>query len=193
MTDSKISDDKIDLRFAYRFHNTMQKNGLMLAYEGEVTQQLTKAFSSLAESNLEKEEEAASVRRKVFHIMVECLQNVAKHSDDLEGQSSNPGSGIFLVGRMEDYYAITTGNIINNDRIEEVESLILQVNEMERDEVKEFYKKVLKESRLSDKKGAGLGFIDMVKKTGSKIHYHFEPINDKTSYFLYKVKIFRTS
>ena len=182
-----------DLRFAYDFHKTMESNGLMLAYEGEVTQQLTKAFGALAEMNLEKEEEAATVRKRVFHIMVECLQNVAKHSDDKMGEAVKPGAGIFLVGRFNDHYAITTGNIIANERIDFVRDLIEKVNGMDKGEVKAFYKEMLRSSKLSEKSGAGLGFIDMIKKTGEPIEYHFEPVNDNTSYFLYKVKIVRTA
>lgn len=181
------------LKFAYEFHETMKANQLILAYEGEVTQQLTKAFSSLAESNLEKEEENYGVRKKVFHIMVECLQNVAKHTDDiLSGGPSNPGQGIFLVGKGEDVYHVTTGNVIANDKIDEVRGMIEKVNGMTPEEVKSYFKQTLREAKLSDKSGAGLGFIDMVKKTGSKIEYHFEPLNDMTSFFLYQINIKRS-
>lgn len=180
------------LKFAYKFHETMAENGLMLAYEGEVTQQLTKAFSTLAEMNLEKEEVAGSVRRKVFHIMVECLQNVAKHSDHPDtGENIKPGMGIFLVGKSENAYTITTGNVIANDKVEFVSELITKVNAMDRDEIKAYYKNMLRESKLSEKAGAGLGIIDMVKKTGNKIHYAFLPVNGKTSFFIYKVDITR--
>lgn len=180
------------LKFAYNFHEMMDSNNLLLAYEGEMSQQLTKAFSSLAEMNMEKEEESGSVRRKVFHIMVECLQNVAKHTDDPEsGESVLPGNGIILVGRHEGKYTVTTGNVIAQDKVEFVRDLIEKINLMEKDEIKEFYKRTLRSTSLSDKAGAGLGFIDMVKKTGNKIHYTLIPINDKTSFFLYKVEVSR--
>ena len=181
------------LKFAYEFHKTMDSNGLMLAYEGEVTQQLTKAFSSLTETNLEKESESYGVRQKVFHIMVECLQNIAKHSDEVTGEAGkgNLGNGIFLVSKDDTHYSITTGNPITNDKIDNVRDLIDQVNSLDRDDLRTFYKKMLKETKLSEKSGAGLGFIDMAKKTGSKITYHFEPISDESSYFLYKIKILR--
>lgn len=180
------------LKFAYEFHQTMQEGGLLLAYEGEITQQLTKAFSTLAEMNLEKEAEAGTVRRKVFHIMVECLQNVAKHSDDPNsGLSIRPGSGIVLVAKQEEQYVVTTGNVVANERIGFIQDLIEKINAMNKDEIKAYYKTTLRETALSDKAGAGLGFIDMVKKTGNKIYYVFLPINDVTSFFLYKVQVTR--
>jgi hypothetical protein len=180
------------LKFAYNFHEMMEENNLMLAYEGEMSQQLTKAFSSLAEMNLEKGEESGNVRRRVFHIMVECLQNVAKHTDDPDsGENVIPGSGIILVGKQEGQYTITTGNVIAQDKVAFVLELIEKINLMDKDEIKKFYKNTLRSGALSDKAGAGLGFIDMVKKTGNKINYTVIPINDKTSFFLYKVEVSR--
>ncbi len=190
MTENVIDEDFT--RFAHEFHNTMRQRDLMLAYDGEVTQQLTKAFASLAEQSLDKEEEDNMVKRKVFHVMVECLQNVCKHTDAPEtGTPLVPGNGIFLVGRAENHYTITTGNIVARDKREGLNDMLEQINELDKDGIKALYKKQLREARLSDKGGAGLGFIDIAKKTGQKIGFSFIDINDKTSFFLLKVKVVR--
>jgi len=44
-----------------------------------------------------------------------------------------------------------------------IEEVIIEINQMDADELKIFYKKKLRDSRLSEKGGAGLGFMDMVK------------------------------
>jgi len=69
--------------------------------------------------------------------------------------------------------------------------LLDKFNSLNPDEIKEEYKKMIKESRLSEKAGAGLGFIDIVKKTGNNIEYHFEEVNNRTSFFIQKSKINR--
>lgn len=190
-----MEENQIDqefTEFAYDFHQTMVAKKLMLAYEGEVNQQLTKAFAAMAEQSMEKEEEANSVRRKVFHVMIECLQNITKHTDDIDtGESLIPGNGIFLVGKSEDHYAITTGNTVARERSNEIKKMLDEINELDADGIKALYKQQLKDSRLSDKGGAGLGFIDIAKKTGQKIGYNFIDINDKTVFFLLKVKVNR--
>lgn len=192
MTENVIDDDFT--RFAHEFHNTMQSRDLMLAYDGEVTQQLTKAFASLAEQSLNKEEEDNSVKRKVFHVMVECLQNVCKHTDDITtGEQAIPGNGIFLVGRSDDFYTITTGNTVGADKIEGISNLLNEINELDHDGIKALYKKQLKEARLSEKGGAGLGFIDIAKKTGQKIGFNFIEVNDRSAFFLLKVKVMRNN
>ena len=181
-----------NLDFAYDFHHSMKRQQLILAYEGEMTQQLTKAFSSMAEESMQKEHEDERVKRKVFHVMVESLQNVTRHSHDPDtGEPVTPGSGIVLVGKQTEAYYVTTGNVIANDRIEALRDMLDHINSLDPDALKKHYKEKLRASRLSDKGGAGLGFIDMAKKTGSSIEYQFVPINDTSSFFVYRIQISR--
>src|SRR5665647_4026 len=70
-------DTKGFLEFVYLFYKEMKSHEITLVYEGEITHQITKAFTSLTESNMAKEEESNAVQRKVFHVMVECLQNIS--------------------------------------------------------------------------------------------------------------------
>lgn len=174
------------LEFVYDFYKTMKAHEITLVYEGEITHQITKAFTSLAESNMAKEEEKTAVQKKVFHVMVECLQNISKHAEDYDANNEYiyAGRGIFMVSKGEKEYHITTGNIIENTKIEELEKLLKTVNELDKDGLKELYKKQIVEGSLSEKGGAGLGFIDIKKKTGKELMYHFLPVNETTSFFL---------
>lgn len=178
--------------FVCKFHQTIRDQNIILVYEGEINQSITKAFSSMTEQNLEAEADSSVTQKRVYHVMVECLQNVSKHADsELTGEPIIPGRGIFIVSHNENDYTVTTGNVIANDKIEVIKSMLNKFNALGVDEIKEEYKKMIKESRLSEKAGAGLGFIDIVKKTGNKIEFHFEKINDKTSFFVQKSSINR--
>jgi len=178
-------DVKGFLEFVYEFYKSMKEHEITLVYEGEITHQITKAFTSLTESNMAKEEESNSVQKKVFHVMVECLQNISKHADDF-GMNDYlfSGRGIFMVAKGKDEYTVTTGNAIENEKMDDLKSLLEQVNQLDKEELTELYKKQIKEGRLSDKGGAGLGFIDIKRKTGKNLEYHFLPINDNASFFL---------
>jgi len=178
-------DVKGFLEFVYDFYQTMKTHEITLVYEGEITHQLTKAFTSLAESNMAKEEESGNVQRKVFHVMVECLQNISKHADDFAiNDFQYAGRGIFMVSKGETEYSVTTGNALDNSRVEELKTMLDRINSMEKEELDELYKKQIKEGRLSEKGGAGLGFIDIKRKTKHKLEYHFLPIDEKISFFL---------
>ncbi len=174
------------LEFVYDFYKSMKANEISLVYEGEITHQITKAFTSLAESNMAKEEEDGTVQKKVFHVMVECLQNISKHAEDHDSyqEYTYAGRGIFLVSKGENEYNITTGNILENEKIPELKKMLEKVNQLDKEGLKELYKKQIKEGRLSDKGGAGLGFIDIKRKTGRQLLYHFLPVSEDTSFFL---------
>ena len=180
------------LEFVYGFYQGMKSNDISLVYEGEVTHQITKAFTSLTESNMANQEEDSSVQKKVFHVMVECLQNVSKHADDFtDTAAKSVGRGIFMVSKGEEHYYVITGNVVDNNKIDGLRDILENINSMDRDALKALYKKQIKEGRLSNKGGAGLGFIDIARKTGEKFDFHFLPIDEETSFFVLTSKIVR--
>ena len=172
------------LKFVYDFFEKMRHNKVNLAYEGEITHQITKAFTSLTEANMAAEEDDNSVQKKVFHVMVECLQNISKHAENPANSFSKDGRGIFIVTRGDTEYSVTTGNIISNDKISGLRQMLERINSLDKDGLKKLYKQQIREGRLSDKDGAGLGFIDIARKTGEKLVFNFLPLDDNTSFFV---------
>jgi hypothetical protein len=64
-----------------------------------------------------------------------------------------------------------------------------EINAMTADEVKELYKSVLADGKLSEKGGGGLGMIDIARKSGEKLDYGFIPFGPNTSFFSLNVKV----
>lgn len=181
------------LEFVYGFYKTMKANEIRLVYEGKITHQITKAFISLAEAQMAEDQEAVRVQRIIFHVMVECLQNVSRYADEHEpGDNIYSGKGIFMISKNSDIYFITTGNAILNEKIPALKDMIDKVNELDSPMLKDFYMKQMREGRLSEKGGAGLGFIDIRRKTGSKLEYHFLPVSDRISFFMLTTSIPKT-
>ena len=136
------------MNFVVNFHKMMLDKKLTLAYEGEVTQEITKAFTSMTEKNLDKVEEDGKIKKKVYHVMVECLQNISKHADDDTQTASDSleeglaKTGIFLIGNDQNQYFITSGNGIANENIPALKSLIDNINSLNQDELKQLHKKI---------------------------------------------------
>ena len=70
--DQALKNNHSALEFVYEFYLKMKKSSISLAYEGEITHQITKAFTALAESSMQREQDYTTVQKKVFHVMVEC-------------------------------------------------------------------------------------------------------------------------
>ena len=182
---SILKDSKKSLEFVYDFYLKMKKNNINLAYEGEITHQITKAFTSLTENSMIRDEDYTSVQKKVFHVMVECLQNISKHADrQFNFVASKDGRGIFLVSKDEKEYNVTTGNVVKNEKVPELKELLETINSMTKEELTKLYKQKIREGRINDKGGAGLGFIDIARKTGQKLVYSFIKIDEEKSFFV---------
>jgi hypothetical protein len=181
------------MKYIYDLHRTMLKQNLILVYEGEFTQEITKSVLAMAERNMDAFGEESGIKRKVFNVMVECLQNICKHAEGFDVEMYGHNSAIFMIGKHKDEYVITSGNAIANDRVSDMTRKLEQINALDKDGLKELYKEVIKNGSLSDKGGAGLGFIDMARKSGQKLSYDFEPINDHLSFFSLRTIISRSN
>ncbi len=183
------------MKYIYELHKVMVARNLILVYEGEFTQEITKSVLAMAERNMDTMKEDSTVKRKVFNIMVECLQNIVKHSDEINSHSvSELNNAIFMIGKQDDKYIVVSGNPIANDKIDMLRGKLEKINSLDKDGLKEHYKEVIKNGKgLSEKGGAGLGFIDMARKSGQKLQFDFEPVNEEISFFSLKTVILRTN
>ncbi len=166
--------------------NVLNKYQLSYAYNGNFTDDLTGRILSLAETNMEVESENSKTRKKVYFIMVESLQNITRHQGSPEERLMD---GFFSIHKFKTGYLITSGNIVENKDVPDLREKLDKVNSMDQDKLKEYSKEILKSGGFSNKGGAGLGLIEMVRKSGNKLEYDFKKLDDKYSYFYFQACI----
>jgi len=131
------------------------------------------------------------IRKRVYSLTVECLDNILKHSDlndeNHELVTSYPPR--FIVEKIGEHFLIHTGNIIFNSNIDLVMQKIEKLNSLTQMDINSLYKESLSNAEISEKGGAGLGLIVMAKTTGQKIKYDFERINNNFSYFAMQLSL----
>lgn len=184
-----MNNQNVDDSFALRLFEGMQKNNLNYIYRGVFSQNITDGILSLTESNLENVGENSKIKKRVFTIMVEGLQNITRHQEVEESIDPNSETGIFLIQDINKKYYITTGNPILKKNIPNLSEQLIKINSLSSDELKQYYKSVLNDNIISDKGGAGLGLIEMARKSGHKLIYDFVDLNDNYSYFYLNTEI----
>jgi len=181
------------MNFIYDLHRTMMAQKLILVYEGDFTQETTKSILSMAERNLDSSGEDSGTKRKVFNVMVEALQNIVKHSSEqgLTAGSLVSKSAIFMISKDDSRYCVMTGNPILRENVAGLSANLNELNGKDKDGLKEMYKEIIKNTQISEKGGAGLGFVDMARKSGEKLEFYFDTMDEKYDFFCLKVKISR--
>jgi hypothetical protein len=162
------------------------------AYKGDISsdrvnsvlEEIEGKFVALSNDNLK-------LRKKIYNIMVESLQNLFHHSDDVpEDLREQLGNRFCLIVIKSDdgFFKITVGNYISADKVKFLTEKIEKINSLSIDELKEMYKFILNFQKLSSKGGGGLGLIDIARKSDSKLGYRFYPYNE--NYYFYSLDIF---
>ena len=145
----------------------------MLAYDGHVCDELFQDIISLCEEKLQFHNLSRTTRKKLFKVVVEMIQNTYHHADQVNDAGKPLKKVSFLLEYHSGFFMVYTCNKIKSNKIELLKNRIDAVNEMTPDEIKAYYRKRLSEGSLSKKGGAGLGIIDIVRKSNSSLNYEF--------------------
>ena len=168
-------------------YDEMSENGLSLVYLGEFNHEITKMFTKMAQNDMDRKSTGKSAWKKLFHVIVETLQNLNKHSDAVTGK--NIGNGLYIIGEKNDTYYVITSNQVEKEKKATLKEAIDEVNNATATELKEKYMKQMKYGKLSKKGGAGLGLIDIARKTNQKLDYQFLPLDEDFDLFILKVEV----
>ncbi len=159
-------------------------DALTLAYAGRFSDSLTDKIISMAEVYLKSDQELNKLRKKTSFLVAECFQNLVRHSTkDSEAEKHLSGKESFLIRFYDGKVLIASENTLPNDQVDDLRMKLDDVNRYDREELKVLYKESLEHGEMSEKGGAGLGLIEMARKTGNKLHYSFMTIDDSTSAF----------
>jgi hypothetical protein len=176
----------------YDIYKQLEERNVILSFKGMMTSELLTTILQIMESKMERFEERPKIKKKVFNVLVECLQNLYHHIDedidDIDTEQNELNS-LFMIAKTVSTYTITTGNYMKPKDVESLRGKLNLINGMTKEELKAYYKQVLNEGTMSAKGTAGLGMIDIARKSGKKLDFDFSPINNNLTFFSLSVKI----
>jgi hypothetical protein len=145
------------VHYIYQRYKNLRIRDISVLFEGQITHQVMKALTGLMEEQLDGTEDDMVLRR-VYHVMVESLQNINRHAETFESEGHPyPGVGLILVTRNEEFFQVTTGNILESSHVEELSMFLGRLNSMDPDDLDDLYKKQMREGILSPKGGSRPG------------------------------------
>lgn len=169
-----------------------EKTVTVLRYQGEINGPIISEILDDLDIKCINLDVSDIKRKKIFNIAVEMFQNLYHYSRDfvLKGYEEHELRTIYLSFDIDDdFYYLCTQNLINLNHQKKLKDKIMMVNDLDGIELKEYYKKVLGNDHFSDKGGAGLGFIDMKKRSGYPLEFSIEPVDENLAKYTLTVKV----
>jgi hypothetical protein len=160
----------------------MSESGIILDYRGPLN---FSVIDSLL-IKLKKTKEFAALNKttgkRVYSMVVECLENICKHSD--LNLLNNPAMYSYIsVGKGNDKIIIKAGNPVEDDIKDNISGRLDHLNKSNENALKDLYENKIKSDLKSDDICAGLGFIYIALKSGNKITYSFSALTKGYLYF----------
>jgi Family of unknown function (DUF6272) len=164
----------------------------ILFYKGSINPELINQILDTVEDKLLLSNENSKLRKKVYNVLVESLQNLYHHVDKVPEEFDDQLSerfGMLSINKVTDGYKVVTGNFVKNDLVGSLEERLKKINGSSHEEITELYKFILNHQRISSKGGGGLGLVDIARKTGNKLNYSFKKYDDKVCFFYLNILV----
>jgi len=170
------------------FKNLKEEGENIISFKGRISEDIIK------ELLFELEEITAKfgkrVKRKLFFVSIELLQNVYHHAICAEEDEvlKKNAPCFFVISLINDkLFKISSGNYVDKKKYNKIVSRIEQLNMMTDEELRMLYKRVLNNKEFSEKGGGGLGMIDMRRKTEMPINYNKVSLNKNLYFFNFSI------
>lgn len=170
------------LRLIEGLYYVFEKDDIIINYIGKFEDHKLIPITDIIKIYSEDDPILMMNKQKVSYLIIEAFQNVIRYS------KTKKNNDFFSFRKIEENYFITTQNKIDNESLFELKNRIDNLNLKTQEELKEIYRYTLTNNEFSNQGGAGLGFIEMLRKSKQKIEYFFEKNCDNEISFYFKIK-----
>jgi hypothetical protein len=170
----------------YKQYIEARDTKVIFSFKGRFSQEILTELGSMIRTSLQAETKI----RKIFGVFIEISQNILYYSEEREisPTGEDGGVGIVLFQEQGSDYTLGAGNLIVNSKVATIQEKIEKVNSLNKDQLKEYYQKQLRQDRPQDSKGAGIGLIDIARKADYPLEYSFSKMNDEHTFFTMSIK-----
>ena len=181
-----MSSEKSEKLTLFNYFNDMNNQEIILTFKGTISQEILADVGISLRSKID----SYNVSKKTFAIFVELAQNIYHHSAEKEFSTSKgrtAGVGVILIQDHTDFLVLSSGNLIENYKIEGLIERCDYINTLSEDELKDYYMKQRK--RPTGGIGANIGLIDMARRSGHPLEYQIVEIDEEYSFFALSIKV----
>ncbi len=185
-----ITREMIILNSLYSYKQNLERDGIIFSFSGPMSHEIIEGIGGAIRAKIGGGEDGdKKAALKVFSIFVEQVENVINYSVEKDSKNCSMGFGVVVVGKKDGVFFISGGNRIEREKQGKLEEYLTKLAAMDKDELKVYYKERRRAGKEDDSKGAGIGFIEMARKSSKPLEFNFQKIDTKYSFFTINISI----
>lgn len=176
------------LHRVHDFYDELDKHRVMLSFMGDLSPELITVLLGLVERRLEAMEPDPRACKRVFNVVMECLQNLYHHNAQRRAGADAP-HGVVMIARTDQGYSVLTGNLMHAEEVDRLRAHLDRINALDGEALRQWYRAKLADGQYSAAGGGGLGMIDIARRSGGKLEYAFVPSDRGSAFFSLNVNV----
>jgi hypothetical protein len=173
----------------FQLREQFTKEGILMCFNGPFSHSIIEEMGTAIKNHLAAENIARMAVQDVFAVYIEMTQNARNYLTCKNISVEDMGSATILISRHGDRYAVTSGNVILKSDVESLVARVEGINALDADALKKAIRQQLRCEIPPGALGAGIGLMEMAKRSNSKLHYSIRDINDRYSFFTLKTTV----
>lgn len=170
----------------YDLFNQLSHNEENLILQGNMSDELT---VPIIDYNSIGDGKSNISQKKLSFFIAESFQNIIRHGKQEEA-SVDPmvKPGTYGISKSQDSITLHSSNLISNEDAYQLDGKLKGLSILSPEELRELYISALSDNEISSKGGAGLGLIEMVRKSKGAIKHQIKR-TDLDSFFHFDVSL----
>ena len=173
--------------------NLIDEEGIIFSYSGTVSQPILSSIAETIESELKNSDVDQKIIQNIFAIFTEQMHNIMSYSKERISKGNNrfesPGISVVGFDKERQKYFVESANIMESANKDHLIVLLDKINALNKDQLRAYYRVLRREGSGVHKRGAGLGFLEMAKKSSELLEYNITPLDSGRSFFEIKTFI----
>jgi hypothetical protein len=159
------------------------KQRIMLCFNGPISRSLIEEIGNALRNYLNTQETAPSSAMDVYSVYIEMTQNI-RHYAGRQGYDDEQATATVAVARDDEgHYLVSAGNLVELEDGKALVETVENLAGLDAVELKKAYKQQLRRPREEEHSGAGLGLLDMARKSTRPLQSSIEPLPSGRGFF----------
>lgn len=161
----------MEISQAITIRNVMQQSGVIMAYNGVVSDELMVTLADILKARLEGLDDTKR-SRTVFSVFMEGMQNLIWH-----GRTGHGSNGMVCISEHGNEITIVCGNRIARTDSLKLKEVLEQLQGADKDTIRQLYREGMSRSGEHEGPGAGLGLLEIARRASHPISFAFTDVD----------------
>lgn len=167
----------------FNIREEMGKAGIMICFSGPFSHSIIDEIGQAVRNYMHAEDIEKAAILDVFAIYIELAQNVKNYVASRQLGPEEANACIITIARKDGAYTVTSGNCVCRADLDALTASVDEINALEPAGLRKRYKEQLRKGKVDMTPGAGLGLMEIAKRSSAKLAYTLTPMQGDYTFF----------